>query len=74
MDGNDGFRRRGVGREEVYARQRQGRGSYGGSILSNSVGLLDEDYRGEVMFKFYGVYGNEPPYKVGERIAQLRRQ
>ena len=42
-----------------------------GSVLSNSVGLLDEDYRGEVMFKFYGVYGNEPPYKVGERIAQL---
>ena len=29
MEGNDGFRRRGVGREEVYARQRQGRGSYG---------------------------------------------
>ena len=29
MDGNDGSRRRGVGREEVYARQRQGRGSYG---------------------------------------------
>ena len=29
MDGNDGFRRRGVGREEVYAGQRQGRGSYG---------------------------------------------
>ena len=27
--GNDSFRRRGVGREEVYARQRQGRGSYG---------------------------------------------
>ena len=29
MDGNDGFRRRGVGREEVYAWQRQGRASYG---------------------------------------------
>ena len=42
-----------------------------GCVLSNSVGLLDEDYRGEVLFKFYGVYGNEPPYKVNERVAQL---
>ena len=29
MDGNDSFRRMGVGREGVCARQGQGRGSYG---------------------------------------------
>ena len=37
--GNDSFRRRGVGREGVCARQGQGRGSYGvGSMGKRSLG------------------------------------
>ena len=39
-----------------------------GATLSNGVGLLDEDYRGEIKFKFYG---ERRPYDVGQRIGQL---
>ncbi len=41
-------------------------------VLSNSVGLLDEDFRGEVTFRFRPLHidGNKI-YKVGERIGQL---
>ena len=39
-----------------------------GAFLSNGVGLIDSDYRGELIFKFYG---KKKPYKVGERIGQL---
>ena len=42
--------------------------------LTNSVGVLDADYRGEVLFK-YGLRWNTRPeaalYNVGERIGQL---
>lgn len=39
--------------------------------LTNSVGVIDSNYRGEIVFKFkhYGSYKSE--YKVGERIGQL---
>lgn len=42
--------------------------------LTNSVGVLDADYRGEVLFK-YGLRWNTRPeavlYHVGDRIGQL---
>ena len=42
-------------------------------ILSNSVGVLDSGYRGEVMFKFK--FSNcdysENTYEIGDRIGQL---
>lgn len=45
-------------------------------ILSNSVGVLDSGYRGEVMFKFkstlwQGSYGFGCNYNVGDRIGQI---
>lgn len=43
-----------------------------GDILSNGVGIIDSDYRGEIRAKFYGVnHLFDSPYEVGERIAQL---
>lgn len=39
-------------------------------LLCNSVGVIDSDYRGEVMLKFKPV-GGEKRYAVGERVAQL---
>ncbi len=50
-------------------------------ILSNSVGVIDSGYRGEVMFKFKpsdyfainrnDVFGDGEIYKIGERIGQI---
>lgn len=46
-------------------------------VLSNSVGVIDEDYRGEITFRFKvldnGAHFNkfENIYKVGERVGQL---
>lgn len=42
-----------------------------GVVLSNGVGVIDSDYRGEIRAKFYSLWEKEPPYKVGERICQL---
>lgn len=42
-------------------------------LLSNSVGVIDSGYRGEILAKFrmqVGVQEN-PYYKIGDRIAQL---
>ncbi len=41
--------------------------------LSNSVGVLDPDYRGEVKFRFDSVNlpDSGPSYRVGDRIGQL---
>lgn len=44
--------------------------------LTNSVGVIDSGYRGEIMAKFamdgrMRPSGEDPMYKVGERIAQL---
>lgn len=41
-----------------------------GLILSNSVGVVDAGYRGEVSVRFKAV-PNTKEYEVGERIAQL---
>ena len=39
-------------------------------LLCNSVGVIDSDYRGEVMLKFKPV-GGEKRYNIGDRVAQL---
>lgn len=44
-------------------------------LLSNSVGVIDPHYRGEVMFKFRMArameYCSNPIYSVGDRIGQI---
>ncbi len=42
-----------------------------GMILSNSLGTVDEGYRGEVSAVMYHVIPTLPIYKVGDRVAQL---
>jgi dUTP pyrophosphatase len=40
--------------------------------LSNSVGVLDSDYRGEVTFRFRNLsFGAGKKYKIGDRIGQI---
>lgn len=43
-----------------------------GMVLSNSVGTLDEMYRGEVKAIFYHVMPNLPRYRVGDKIGQIK--
>ena len=43
-----------------------------GMVLSNSVGTIDDLYRGEVFAVFYHVFPNMPRYKVGDRIGQIK--
>ena len=43
-----------------------------GMVLSNSVGTIDDLYRGEVYAVFYHVFPNMPRYKVGDRIGQIK--
>lgn len=43
-------------------------------LLSNSVGVIDSGYRGEVTAKFKKLYGaayNRGEYSIGDRFAQL---
>ena len=41
-------------------------------LLTNSVGVVDSGYRGEVMFKFKPIaYEVKQHYQVGDRIGQL---
>lgn len=40
-----------------------------GAWMSNSVGVIDSDFRGEISACFYN-FGNAP-YKAGDRVAQL---
>ena len=42
-----------------------------GMVLSNSVGTVDEPYRGEISAVFYHVMPNMPRYKVGDKVCQL---
>ncbi len=42
-----------------------------GMVLSNSCGVLDRNYRGEVKAFFYKVGRHVKPYEVGDRILQL---
>lgn len=41
-----------------------------GMLLTNSVGVIDSDYRGEIRAVFLGV-SDEMRYKVGERACQI---
>jgi dUTP pyrophosphatase len=41
-----------------------------GMILSNSVGVIDAGYRGEVSFRFKWIAGTTH-YKTGEKVGQL---
>lgn len=43
-----------------------------GMVLSNCIGTIDEDYRGEVSAIFYHVMPNMPKYEVGDRIGQIK--
>ena len=40
-------------------------------LLANSVGVLDSDFRGEVMLKFKPQKQGGKMYEVGERVAQV---
>ena len=42
-----------------------------GLMLSNSVGVIDSDYRGEILVSLYNTSSCEQLLKSGERIAQL---
>lgn len=41
-----------------------------GVTLSNSIGVIDADYRGEVSAKFYDTFDTEG-YEIGEKCCQL---
>lgn len=42
-----------------------------GQSLTNSVGVVDSDYRGEVTFKFRSHSRTPDSYKAGDRIGQI---
>ncbi len=42
-----------------------------GTMLSNSVGVIDSGYRGEVKAVFQNIIDLKPPYEIGERAAQM---
>lgn len=42
----------------------------GWAWLSNSVGLADNDYRGEYLLVYYS-FSSTPPFKLGDRIGQI---
>ena len=39
--------------------------------LTNSVGVLDSGYRGEVKFKYKNIDNNYTHYNIGDRIGQI---
>ena len=43
------------------------------AYLTNSVGVIDSGYRGEIMFTYRNrdKEDNNPPYNVGDRIGQI---
>jgi len=40
-------------------------------LLSNSVGVIDSGYRGEIIVKFKKTVSHANSYNIGERVAQL---
>ena len=42
-----------------------------GLILSNSCGIIDEEYTGEISFIFYHIIKQLPAYEIGDRIGQI---
>lgn len=53
----------------VYARS--GLGIKHGIVPSNCVGVIDEDYRGEIMVALYNHSDKDFEFKLGDRIAQM---
>jgi len=53
----------------LYVYSRSGMGFKDGIRLANAVGIVDSDYRGEVMVKLQSDTGNPYP-SSGDRIAQ----
>ena len=53
---------------KIYARSSI---SKTGLILANHVGIIDPDYRGEIIFRFKWVPGTAM-YEVGDKIGQFR--
>ncbi|ABO49037.1 deoxyuridine 5'-triphosphate nucleotidohydrolase [Desulforamulus reducens MI-1] len=49
---------------------RSGNAKKHGITLSNAVGVVDSDYRGEVMVLLYNTGDHEVSFQVGDRIAQ----
>lgn len=43
-----------------------------GWVLANSVGVIDNAYRGEIEYRFKKVSENAVPFQVGDRIGQLK--
>lgn len=43
-----------------------------GLSLTNSIGTVDADYRGELIVKFYECDDFVKPYQVGERVCQMK--
>jgi dUTP pyrophosphatase len=54
----------------VYSRS--GHGFKNGVRLSNSVGIIDSDYRGHLMIKLHNDGSNNFHVNVGDRIAQAK--
>lgn len=50
---------------------RSGLATKKGIIPANAVGVIDEDYRGEIIVALYNYSKNEFTVKNGDRIAQL---
>lgn len=40
-------------------------------ILTNSVGVIDSGYRGQITFKFKSCLGTDNIYNLGDRIGQI---
>lgn len=53
----------------VYARS--GLGIKHGVVPSNCVGIIDEDYRGEIMVALYNHSNKDFEFNLGDRIAQM---
>lgn len=43
-----------------------------GLVLANSIGTIDEGYRGELKAVFYHVIKSLPAYEIGDRILQVQ--
>lgn len=43
-----------------------------GMVLANSVGTIDQDYRGEICAIFYHINKELPIYKIGDKVAQIK--
>lgn len=40
-------------------------------FLTNSVGVIDSGFRGEITFKFKSFFGTDKIYNIGDRVGQI---